>query len=559
MADVRSSHSRWAGPFERHTRSLRITDDIWERFKPLLCALYRSYTLTVVMTFMKKRFGFRASKRQYGYRFEKWGIKKYNAGEKKASTGALATLGDDEHMDLADMVALLTKDNHAFNTSSLLSLPNSRALSPSVVSDDTENDDSSLVQAMPQDHIIYPWEAGAREETYKLAAEFCAAMSDDENAFALYSDVYKSLAESPISSSGTKKFIAISCARVAGRTDNATQARELLSKQYKLQKSNRSDPNFVLVMLRTCMGGYLEQADKADKAEAMRRVCDHINRVLCKNGSLVHLPHCYSAIDLVTYFYLSYGFDVYEQVCSEEFGRGLAPELLLNEYVTNQPFIEAIRNGGLSPLLSCVQWCSEQLNRDLEIPLQDAAMRPTPATRCWWNNIMIFCTLWDAMLRLVRNDRAPDWYDKCESAFGISPSELLATLSWMIGAETTRSDHDANADADVLGHAVKGARALVDLKESELWVKFLDKFAWMNELVDPDVDEKEFEALVLCQLRRHVSKALGIRLPFPAESQPSAVPELDIIGGYEYEQPYYDQPDFDFGFLNSMALPQPSG
>jgi hypothetical protein len=34
----------------------RMNDETWERFKPLLCGLYKQYTLNVVMEYMEKKY-----------------------------------------------------------------------------------------------------------------------------------------------------------------------------------------------------------------------------------------------------------------------------------------------------------------------------------------------------------------------------------------------------------------------------------------------------------------------------------------------------------------------
>ncbi|KAF4987721.1 hypothetical protein FDECE_15321 [Fusarium decemcellulare] len=535
MTDVGSSHSRWAEGFDRHKRSIRITDDTWERFKPLLCALYKSYTLQVVMLFMKKRFGFYASKRQYGYRFEKWGIKKYNASEKKASMGALANLGDHEQ-SLGEMVAVLSsRDAHALNTPFMPSLPGA-------MPDDIDNDDcpSAKPSSSP---VSYPWSTGTNDEAKKLAADFCAAMLDDENAFSLYLDLYGSLSNSEQSSPEASTFIAISCARVAGKPDNAQRAQEVLSTQWAQQPAGSSDLRFVLSML---MAYVREQHQGADKNDIVRhQMSANINHVLDKNGSLVNLDHNYSAIDLVAYYFLSHGLDEYEQASSNDANSPVfSPEHLLNEFVTKQPFVNVVRRGDPSPLLSCIKWCSEQLGNNHPVAFKDAHVNPRPAMRCWWDNIRIFCTLWRVMLGLVRANSAPIWYTQCESAFGISASELLVTVSWVIGTEMTHFDH-----ADVLKRAAEAAETLMKLKESEVWVKFLTRFLWMNELVDPGEDEKSFEVLVRGQLRQLVSEALGIQLPYPA----GAGPELDLFG--------IDYTDFGFDFVthpSDFAMQMPS-
>ncbi|CAM1504375.1 Fc.00g019660.m01.CDS01 [Cosmosporella sp. VM-42] len=58
-------------------RVQRISEAEWEKHKNTLCMLYRTWPLSEVMDFMDMRYNFRPTKRQYGYRFEKWGIKKY--------------------------------------------------------------------------------------------------------------------------------------------------------------------------------------------------------------------------------------------------------------------------------------------------------------------------------------------------------------------------------------------------------------------------------------------------------------------------------------------------
>jgi hypothetical protein len=56
MAFRERSYSR--GADERQLKpTTRINDETWERFKPLLCGLYKKYTLNIVMDIMEKKFG----------------------------------------------------------------------------------------------------------------------------------------------------------------------------------------------------------------------------------------------------------------------------------------------------------------------------------------------------------------------------------------------------------------------------------------------------------------------------------------------------------------------
>ncbi|KAI8687134.1 Clr5 domain-containing protein [Fusarium sp. Ph1] len=540
MAGVGPSNSRWIDP--AHKRSHRITDESWERFKPILCTLYKSYTLNIVMEFMKRRFNFHASKRQYGYRLDKWGVKKYNSGEKKNSMGAL------EQMEFDNV--------RPFDTSPRLNLPSTIA-STSAIVDDTDHDDYISTQPSPRHRIRYPWGPGDGEATRKLAADFCAAMSDDENAFQLYSGLSSSLSTSNQPHSATQMFLAISCARVADKPEDTRQAWELLSGLLSQQQQAYDDePHFVMSMLKAYLEDRLEQVDNTT---VKRRTCATIKKFVDENGSLRHLPHNYSSIDLVADYFLCYGLDQYERaLCEEEKAPNFSAEHLLNDFIRRQPFVDMVRRNASQPLRLCVAWCNEQLHNNHPVPLQNPSVQPNPAMRHWWDNTRIFCTLWGVLLGLVRAGYAPDWYNQCESAYGISASELLVTVSWMIGAETTPRDY-AMSDESLLKKAAERAQSLLELKESELLIEFIDKFEWMNELVDLVDEEKSFEPFLQSQLRQYLSETLRIQLPYPAQSQSqsqeSTAPDMDHFDVFAFGG--------DLGFVNvnvdySAPMPSPS-
>ncbi|RSL67799.1 hypothetical protein CEP54_003158 [Fusarium duplospermum] len=534
MADEGSSNPTWVvdPTLDKHKRSIRITEEHWEKYKSILCTLYKSYTLNVVMEFMRKQFRFHASKRQYGYRLDKWGVKKYNSGEKKNSMGAL------EQMEF----------NRPFNTSLRLSLP-SNITSTSAIADEMDHDGSiQPTKPSPRHRIRYPWGPGDGEAIKKLAADFCAAMSDDENAFRLYSSLYNFLSKSNQPHSATQMFVAISRARVADTPENARQAHGLLSSLLTQRQAYDDEPHFVMLMLKA----YLEDREQTDNTTTVKHLtCATIDKFLEANGSLRHLPHNYSSIDLVAYYLLFYGLDQYEHALSE---KGISPnfstEHFLNDFIRRQPFVDMVRqNPASQPLRLCMAWCSDQLQYNHPVALQDSSAQSNLEMRHWWDNIRIFCTLWGVLLGLVRAGCAPEWYSQCESAYGISASELLVTVSWMIGAETTPHDY-AVSDEDLLKNAAERAQSLWGLKESELLLKFLDKFEWMNELVDLVEDEKSFETFVQSQLRQYLSETLRITLPCPARSQESAALELDRFDTFEFTN--------DFGFVSVNEMPSPS-
>ncbi|RGP75960.1 hypothetical protein FLONG3_5540 [Fusarium longipes] len=499
----------------------RINDETWERFKPFLCSLYKKYTLSVVMKIMEKKFGIIQSKRQYGYRFEKWGIKKYNASEKKTTMVSLSPGGFNESLDFGDID--FDQEPRGFDHHTLLDLPSEDILMTTTGSDDMDFDE-------PLDcteHLIqYPWSTGSTEETSKLAADFCAAMLDDSNAFDLYSSLHQSVTNSSQPYPETRQFLAISCARVAGKPDNACRARDLLAREWpdSLTAKN-SEFIFLLSILKAYVGSHQEDSDKSNFMQQVKQI---VEQILTIDRALPDMTHKYSSIDLVTFFFLNYAFEIYDDCFDQSNPPDFMTEHLLHEFIKKQPFIKTLRLSRPSPLRRCVEWCEEQLRLNHPVALEDSPVKPSANMCSWWHNIRVFCTLWGVMVQLVRANCAPEWYNQCESAFGITPSELLVTLTWMICAETSAAD-DIIKGTELLENAADGASKLLEFDDPKLWITFLYKFAWMNELVNPGEDEKSFETLVQNQLRVHISEILRIQLPHPPGFQRGSVAEMDFF------------------------------
>ncbi|KAF5247464.1 hypothetical protein FAUST_701 [Fusarium austroamericanum] len=520
------SYSR--GADDKLKPTTRINDETWEKFKPLLCGLYKKYTLNIVMDTMEKKYGIVQSKRQYGYRFEKWGVKKYNASDKK--TTLISTGAFNESIDFGDID--FDQESNAFDQHTMLDLRDGDTLMATAGSDDMDFDEPS---DCPEPLIKYPWSTGSAEETNKLAADFCAAMLDDSNASNLYSYLHQSVANSDQSYSETREFLAVSCARVAGKPDNANNAKELLAREWPhALTTGNSDSPFLLSMLKAYVGSHKEDTDRST---FVHQITQNVEQLLTADRSLPDMTHKYSSIDLVTFFFLNYAFDIYDDCFDQANPPDFMTEHLLHEFIKKQPFIKTLRLNRPSPLRRCVEWCEKQLRLNHPVALQDSPVKPSANMSSWWHNIRVFCTLWGVMVQLVRANCAPDWYDQCESAFGITPSELLVTLSWMI-CETTAADGVVK-EAKLLESVADGASKLLDFDEPKLWITFLYKFAWMNELVNPGEDEKSFETLVQNQLRQHVSEVLRIQLPYPPGSQPDSVAEMDF-----YSLPHQEFADF---------------
>ncbi|KAH7145855.1 hypothetical protein B0J13DRAFT_329556 [Dactylonectria estremocensis] len=566
MADTAASIARRPKGRQRHGRSSRITDLTWDFYKPLLCNLYQSYTLAVVMALMKQKFDFTPTKRQYGYRFEKWGIRKYNSAEKQGLARNLPEL--DKLINdpaISDFFNTLSPDlgisNYAprpflgvsdaaggnvgnvANTFSDVSA----TTSPSTASDadasffdgDTAVEDPPSPPRTPFSDISYPW--GTDDEVKKLVADFCSAMSDDQNASDLYLDLFQVLSMSPSPLYNAKSLIVTSFARAAQNPRDAKRAQQTLSRYRDQIRTRGYDRPFLFSML----DANLQESDETLQSSAThRQVCDTIRKVLKDDDTeLGDIPHNYSAIDLVTYHFLSSALEVYEKTIKTINGQlpVLSAEALLHTYVYRQPLADTIRIGGTSPLRICIDWCARQLKLKHTVPAEVASIQCADTQRQWCDNIHLFCTLWHSMLLQVQNGTPPAWYGPCESALGISPSELLVTVCWMIG-----SDADTDSANDILKRADTVLDTMTRLSEGRIWLKFLRTFTWMNKLVDTDDGDKAFEATVLQHCRRYIVATLNVDLPFPAE------PVADTSGcRYLDEMESFSPSDGGFGsFFN---------
>ncbi|KAK7398091.1 hypothetical protein QQX98_012543 [Neonectria punicea] len=522
---------------ERHRRSSRIADATWEEHRSQLCELWESCTLAEVMDFMKKEHKFTPSKRQYGYRFKKWEMKKYNSADKTDTPQNSAKNGvsPDFHVQryrsgprFLDVPTNYSETAyHAPSNASGTPSASDVDAEMSFVDEDTDSEDNVSSPGSPALSIRYSWEFD--DEVKKLVTDFCAATLDEENSFVLGSDLLGSLASSSEASTSAKNLVIISFARVARQPKNAKNAkiaRELLTRHREQAQQSGFDRPFVFSMLDANMEEQEHKDENLGKDALNRRICDNIRKVLIDDTTLGDIPHNYSAIDLVAYGLLSSGLEVYAK--TPAVADGPRPTLLLGDllyqYVVKQPFAETISRGESTPLHVCITWCAKQLQLNHKIPSEVASIPRDNAHGQCCDNVQLFCTLWHAMLMSVQNDTPPPWYGPCESALGISPSELLITVCWMLGDEAKSAPDSHN---NILQRADAVAKSMARLLEPELWTKFLRKFIWIDKLVELNDEDKAFEAVTLQHTRRYISATLKVPLPFPAEeSLPPGLPFL---------------------------------
>jgi hypothetical protein len=445
----------------------------------------------------------------------------------------------------------------------------------------------------------------------RLAADFCLAIGDDEAAFGLYERLCESQLSEPSQVDDPQaEVLVVSCARSAGQPANTQRAQDLIQR-YEATRPDRPLRPFLFRMLDATMQ---ERDLKVNRDSIFERVADIMSGVLGSGTTPIDLPHAYGSIDLVTYHFLSLGLDRYY---ASSIAKGVESEPCtmlsdahLNQYVSKQPAFEYLepkitprRNGTVSSISSdvsscsagsydshgsditvafsecsspcltdtnsstaggmrnilhtCLYWCREKLHSgSLGIPVhvQDLTGETDDYTRV--ENIQLFCALWDAMLSCLRRGRhEPSWYSTSEAELGISPTELLATVSWILGDPDQLAGLSVPGRSGfrtVLGRARRVADLVVTWPERFVWSEFLTKFTWMNRLTN-SVPNKKPKDNVLRRVREYFCLALDmshLRLAASPGSYETAAGGDTMVTGCH-------QPSQDLFTLNSMLAPSP--
>lgn len=564
---------------QKRQRAKRITEPEWNRYQSRLCRLYENNKLVDVMSIIARQ-GFRPryshqpsplptpatdtpSKRQLTYRFEKWGLNKYG---KKHHNSDAATIDDIDSPGFDDE----QDEDDAFTTEQDDSWLNEQDMDDFQYDgvDDLEPDDSfdldedeDTILDMVDHPIPTPNPLTNVDYKTKLAADFLSALSDDEAAFSIFAPLCSSSlsVSKPLSTPLSSEMLLVSTIRSVDGPEAARTARQLMVK-YQARHSG-SFKKFMASMLDAYMQ---ERGTSKDRAGVARRVGRIMSGLFEAEDYLAELQNEYLSIDLLTYRFLSHGLDAYAALRPHDAGDAtFDPDDHLNKYVSAQPFIARLRSGSRRPcaLRSCVTWCQTQLHRDdITIPLAvqniTAAQNHTP----WMDDIQLFCTLWDAMLQcLLQDNNFPAWYANSEAELGISPSELLVTLCWIIGDNDTAPTATQSPVGDVLPilqRAQSSTDILVHWPEPRLWEAFLNKFTEMNKLVDLVPEDQSFEASASSCARAYVSSALDIQLPNQSVPVPASAPQgtNTTSNGAGQDLDNHDFADFlDMNFIDKQS------
>ncbi|KAK3936269.1 hypothetical protein QBC46DRAFT_412247 [Diplogelasinospora grovesii] len=451
------------------TNAARIDDKIWEKHKLHIIDLYHTQKLTLAKTMedMLKQHDFNATKRQYVHRLALWGVGKYKkTKEKKQIAGSQ-------------------------RCSSTVTLP---AESPSY---------------RPQ---LANRNQNCNDECHYLRvfADSLSALGDNQSAFKIYHALYRRRPESAL---------AIQCARTANTDKQAAEARQMLQDNIEVLSAPKGQPGtnyfFEVVLARLFDHG----ADEPMALMQIEQLLDQGTGILEKDAhgrlKLRKLPcrdNC-PAFDLPAYRYLHYALQRFNDFSYEEDGAYNPTEdddvididSILDDFELQQPvFTQGI---DVSCVRACLIWCIDMLGRDPAIPDMELRLPVSNQDDEVMSTYQILCTLWHIWLgpsgspfphyhsSHPRNDQpalSSIWAGKVEEQLGISSSELLAIVVYMIMDTPAYSPRrETVAGLTVVKRALAQAETLNRKATETIFDTFLAKAYEISRHPSADADDED--------------------------------------------------------------------
>lgn len=320
----------------------------------------------------------------------------------------------------------------------------------------------------------------------KLAADYLQCLYFDEDAFALYALVIKRYQADPFQQRRTMFSATISYARSAETTAHCEIVQNLL--RLELEKAEEA-PSPVERFLIEMLLAYSYARVGCDS----ECVSDHLNLARsCGDGEdlIAQLPSDDRSLDLLTYLNVVrclpsncdlLGHDLYGQ----EAGFSLKERQLEDAILQRIPGPFEIQDNmmGNPCIWRCLQWCERELGNLTVLPGVWKSMKPNNKYIRSAETIGLFTCLWERWhepgLVFSKSDLRI-WMTETEIRMGISPTELLAVLCWMINLATPW--RRSKFDSELIFRLQFGSHALTELTDRELATKFLRIFIRRNSL-----------------------------------------------------------------------------
>lgn len=331
----------------------------------------------------------------------------------------------------------------------------------------------------------------SRYERELLAADFCFAISDDQAASTIFRTIYNNLKQQNTPPALAVQ-LAINSARCVHTDEQADRSRQQLNENLKyMSDSNNPVDHFLFYTLYA--RSFDSVAGKSRDNTSVSLV-NGIAKDIVDRGRLERLPQRGLALDLVTYQCLHYVLVRYNEIvkgCVDVNG-------LLRQFLRQRDKRE------ITCIRSCLQWCQDRLSRS-PLRLGDAIFHnipqnKDPAIKVYRADLEVFANLWHTWY--TSPSSPPSTWDKTvQVELGISPTELLVTVVWMLSA-TSQGPVSA-----------EGVSHLLTLDDDGLRAEFLKRFLATNTLVRTTPAEGTFRTVGLGCMRAFAERTLGVRIP----------------------------------------------
>lgn len=356
----------------------------------------------------------------------------------------------------------------------------------------------------------------------KRAADFLVSLMRDEDAFHLYLIVLDRLKNSANPPPWMVSSAMIACARSA-KTPLQTQITQILLEQtlHDLGESTTDVESFVFRMLLATTYSRRENYSAADSHTKIA-----MGSNLVDGGILMYLPQNTRSLDIITYYYLSHALGYHDDIATRKTinylpqdGLFVARNPIRDRLLRREPGPFELKYGSMhNPCVrSCLQWCTSELGRITSIPdLWDNSQLDEYSSeyREEAENITVYCCLWDRWQSRQTKYTSPQhvlWMGQAEKLMGISASELLVMLCWMIMSASPPSGD--RSESGLIRRARIGTVALSIRSDEELGSQFLDKFSWMNTLFTYPSERDSFVKTSRDYIRGFIQRRLMITLP----------------------------------------------
>ncbi|PMD31480.1 hypothetical protein L207DRAFT_572712 [Hyaloscypha variabilis F] len=340
----------------------------------------------------------------------------------------------------------------------------------------------------------------------KIAADCLLTLTFDKESFALNVLLFKHIKHYSGFPTGVVCSALIACARSCEEPSQIEIAQNLLRQALDESKGPINEAEkFVFRMLLAdtyTRGRHYEDAI-AHVTHAWRSVFSHENILQC-------LPKEHRALDLILYHHLSRSLHYHELLANEDApsndvllqaNPALLESQIQDHFLQKKPGPFELENGRLNNpcIRSCIRWCTREIEGTASEPRPWKTLIKKCEQHRWAQGTGLQRLLTPGMtqrqlfpllvmaLRLylwqqwqtLRSDPAQQddllWAHQAENLMGISASELLGTIAYLIIHESDYAK--SKLRRRLLAQARIGASRLSNLSDQKIGVNFLDTFS----------------------------------------------------------------------------------